>query len=256
MSTECRLYNDLAWLWPMWGDVATEYAAYCRFVTERIQALAQRPVHSLLNLACGGGKNLWNLKRSFQVTGLDLSPAMLALARALNPDVELIEGDMRTFSLGRCFDAILIDDGVSHLLTAGDLAATFDAAFRHLAPGGVLVVTPDATPERFRQNRTVLVHGSRDHAPEGVDIVFIENVYDPDLSDSCYETVHVYLIREQGRLRIETDCMTLGLFPLSTWRGLLGKAGFEVEEAVYRQEDDDYRVFTGCRPVASTAAAP
>ncbi len=244
MPPECRLYNDLAWLWPLWGDVATEYADWCDFVAERIRTEARRPVQTLLNLACGGGKNLWNLKRSFQVTGLDLSPTMLALARDLNPDVELVEGDMRSFSLGRTFDAVLVDDGVSHLLREEELAATFTAAFRHLAPGGVLVTAPDATTESFQRNRTV-VEPAASAGPGGEVVTFVENVYDPDSTDSQYEVTHLYLIREQARLRIETDQMTLGLFPLATWRKQLAEAGFEVGEATYRQGEDTYTVFIG-----------
>ena len=29
-----RLYSDLAWLWPTWGDPAGEYASFARHVAE------------------------------------------------------------------------------------------------------------------------------------------------------------------------------------------------------------------------------
>lgn len=32
-----RLYTDLAWLWPLWGDAATEYADYDAHVVELIR---------------------------------------------------------------------------------------------------------------------------------------------------------------------------------------------------------------------------
>jgi hypothetical protein len=84
MST-CHLYTDLAWLWPMWGDAGTEYAHYCQHVTGLIRQYAARPVATLLDIGCAGGKNVLNLSREFNVTGLDLSPAMLAQAKELNP---------------------------------------------------------------------------------------------------------------------------------------------------------------------------
>ncbi len=36
----CHLYTDLAWLWPMWGDAATEYAHYCQHVSGLIRKYA------------------------------------------------------------------------------------------------------------------------------------------------------------------------------------------------------------------------
>ena len=40
----------------------------------------------------------------------------------------------------------------------------------------------------------------------------------------------LYLIREDGKLRIEHDMHILGLFTLDTWRTTLRDAGFEVHE--------------------------
>jgi hypothetical protein len=52
------------------------------------------------------------------------------------------------------------------------------------------------------------------------EVVFIENVYDPDPTDAHYETTVLYLIREQGQPRIETDRWTMGIFSLDTWRAV------------------------------------
>ena len=146
-----RLYDDLAWLWPIWGS-AEEYADYCIHVDRLIRGHARIPVRSLLNVGCGGGKNVFNLKRRYDVTGLDLSQRMLELARDLNPQCEFVQGDMRTFSLQRRFDAILVDDAVAYMVSRADLRAVFETAWRHLRPGGVMVVR--TTPGR-RLSRTI-----------------------------------------------------------------------------------------------------
>jgi 2-polyprenyl-3-methyl-5-hydroxy-6-metoxy-1,4-benzoquinol methylase len=59
----------MAWLWPMWGDAATEYAQYCQYVTALVRRYAERPAVTLLNIGCGGGKNVLNLnlKRDFGI---------------------------------------------------------------------------------------------------------------------------------------------------------------------------------------------
>ncbi|MBW6514667.1 MAG: hypothetical protein K0B87_07915 [Candidatus Syntrophosphaera sp.] len=66
-----RLYKDLAWLWQLWGDPATEYAAYCDFLVPRMRRHARRELKTLLNVGCGGGKNLFTLRKHFQAAGLD-----------------------------------------------------------------------------------------------------------------------------------------------------------------------------------------
>lgn len=240
-----RLYTDLAWLWPYWGDAAVGYADYCAHVVGMISRYSRGPVGTLLNLGCGGGKNVFNLKQRFEVTGVDLSPVMLEQAARLNPECRFVEGDMRTLRLGVQFDAVLMDDAISCMACLGDFEAALRTAHAHLRPGGVLVVTPDTTVETFCQNRTTVTPGQR--LPEGLDVVFVENNYDPDGTDEHYETTVVYLIREHGRLRIESDHWLMGLFPLDTWRRVLREIGFALHEVPYRLGDETYTVFACVR---------
>ncbi|KAF0156795.1 MAG: Methyltransferase type 11 [Syntrophaceae bacterium] len=239
MDDTCHLYTDLAWLWPMWGDASSVYAHYCRHVTSLIEQHAKRPVNTLLDIGCGGGKNVLNLKRQFSVTGVDLRPTMLAQARELNPECSFFQGDMRTVRLDRKFDAVLMDDAISYMSCLPDFAAAFQTAYAHLKSGGVLVATPDVTTETFQQNRTSVTPATRD----ALDVVFVENVYDPDPMDDQYETTILYLIRDHGRLRIETDHWTMGVFSLDTWRRVLRETGFEVHEGRYNPGEDEYTVF-------------
>ncbi len=234
-----HLYTDLAWLWPLWGDPASGYAEYCKHVTDLIRQYARRPLQSLLDLGCGGGKNVWNLKRDFTVTGLDLSPDMLALARDLNPECEFIQGDLRSSRLNRTFDVVLMDDAIAHMNTKADFEAAFATAHAHLPSGGILIATPDVTVETFQQNKTTTSSAQCD----GVEVVFIENVYDPDPTDETFETTLLYLIRRQGRLQIERDRWVLGIYSLDTWKDVLQNLGFEVHKSRFNLDGDTYTVF-------------
>lgn len=247
-NTTARLYSDLAWLWPLWGDAAVEYADYSRFVAGLVERHARPSAKTLLDIGCGGGKNVFNLKRRFQVTGLDLSPAMLAQAARLNPECRFVDGDTRSFRLDERFDAILMDNAISYMACREDFEAAFRTAYAHLRPGGVMVVTPDVTTETFRQNlgTATPVTGQGEHA--GVDVVFVENHYDPDPTGEHYEATIVYLIREHGRLRVETDHWRLGLFPIDTWRQVLRDTGFELHEHPHRFGDGAYTVFACIKP--------
>ncbi len=220
-----RLYSDLSWLWPLWGTVE-EYRAE----TGALAALARRravgPVRTLLDVGCGGGKNLRHFREYFDATGLDRSEAMLANARELNPDAPLICADMRDFDLGRVFDAVYLNDALPHLTSRADLARACACACRHLRPGGVLLAVAEFTKERFRGNETVVTAGQR--RPGGPDVTFVENLYDPDPSDETFETTILYLIRESGRLRIERDDWLCGLFPLAVWIASFAGCGLGV----------------------------
>jgi SAM-dependent methyltransferase len=74
------------------------------------------------------------------VVGLELDPALLALARSAAPaGVELVQGDMRKFELGASFDRVLIPFTAFYcLLTRADAIACLRAVRRHLAEGGAL----------------------------------------------------------------------------------------------------------------------
>lgn len=57
----------------------------------------------------------------------------------------------------------------------------------------------------------------------------MENLYDPDPSDTTYEMTFLYLIRQAGVLQIETDRHLAGLFPRQSWLLRLREACLEVE---------------------------
>jgi len=224
-----RLYSDLAWVWPIISppqDYIEEAEQLCRIIREH----SQLEVKKLLNLGCGGGHNDCTLKKHFRVTGVDTSEAMLGLARQLNPEVTYSLGDMRNLRLGKLFDAVTIFDSINYMLTVADLQVAFLTAYKHLKPGGVFLTLVEETPEHFQQNRTQCTTHSRGD----IEIAFIENVYDPDSTDTTYEVTFVYLIRRDGRLDIETDRHVCGIFGLETWRGLLEGVGFEVKQMEFK----------------------
>src|SRR3712207_3861404 len=95
------------------------------------------PAPTLLELGSGGANNAVHLKAHFaQVTLTDLSPQMLAVSRALNPDCGHLLGDMRTLRLGRAFNVVFIHDAIDYMSTHHDLRLALETAFLHCTPGG------------------------------------------------------------------------------------------------------------------------
>jgi SAM-dependent methyltransferase len=125
------------------ADYQDDLAMYAGFAT----ALEGTRLGAL-ELACGTGRCLLPLAGTgTRITGLDRSPAMLAIARekvaaaALEPRVRLIEGDMRDFSLGRNFGLVFIAlNSLMHLETQGEQRRALACAAQHLAPEGRLIV--------------------------------------------------------------------------------------------------------------------
>jgi len=113
----------------------------------------------LLDLACGTGNVSFAMaRRGYRVTGLDLSPEMLDVARKKGQDlvlapvplpdgtvptikpVEFVQGDMRDFHLGRQFHVITcLYDSINYLRTEDDLARTLMCARAHLKRGGIFI---------------------------------------------------------------------------------------------------------------------
>ncbi|MBP6960409.1 MAG: class I SAM-dependent methyltransferase [Thermotogae bacterium] len=250
---ENRLYSDLSWIWPLWGDLEKEYGVYCERVSRIFEETARIPIKTVLDIGCGGGKNLYHLKKRYAVTGLDMSPQMLSLANDLNPACETILGDMRSFSLNRSFDAVLIDDAVSYMIDQAELGMVFDCAYKHLNPGGVMAVTPDRTRENFVQNETTTTLGEKTIKGDRFEIVFVENTYDADEADSVYEDIMVFFIRKNGKLTIETDRHRLGIFFFADWRRCIQETGFILSEYEDTFDRQKYTTFGGLKPFSASS---
>jgi ubiquinone/menaquinone biosynthesis C-methylase UbiE len=103
---------------------------------------------AVLEVACGTGRVAIRLAQDdVDVVGLDLSPAMLAVARENSSgisNIDWIQGDMRAFDLGETFGLTIIPGhSFQNILEADDQAATLESIRRHLVPQGLLVVHVD-----------------------------------------------------------------------------------------------------------------
>ena len=106
---------------------------------------------SLLDVACGTGKHLELLRGDFSdVAGVDLNAELLAIAQERLPDVPFTAADMRTFDLGRTFDAVTcMFSSVGYLRDDADLAEAIARMAAHLGPGGVLIVDGWVRPDAW-----------------------------------------------------------------------------------------------------------
>ena len=241
-----RLYNDLSYLWPIISP-PQEYREEAGYWRQALWDKLGPGKHNILELGVGGGHNLSHLTRDFRAIAVDISPRMLDLSMKLNPGVQHYLGDMRTLRLGLTFDAVLIHDAISCMLTESDLRATFVTANSHLRPGGVLLTAPEWVRENFKEDS--VFHWER--ANGDMEVAIQEYLHDPDTSDGQVESIYSYSIKENGSVRVEQDTHITGLFPISTWRRLLEETGFDVDILSLPVNDGGYGgyLFAGVLPL-------
>lgn len=133
------------------GDVG--YPLWADYV-ERHFARLGRPVRSVLDLACGTGSLTAELAlRGYELTGVDLSPEMLAVAeekcRDLDPRPRFFCQGMERLRLPQPVDAcVCCLDSVNYVLQPKKLQRAFRRVWEALAPGGLFLFDAD-TPEKL-----------------------------------------------------------------------------------------------------------
>jgi SAM-dependent methyltransferase len=104
-------------------------------------ALAQEAGGPVLEIACGTGRVTIPIARlGFAVTGLDIVPGMLELARRKAADLPIrwIEGDARTFDLGAPFRLIFVTgNAFQAFVTRADQEALLARVRAHLHDDGL-----------------------------------------------------------------------------------------------------------------------
>ena len=188
-----RMYTDLA----PWFHLLThpsDYREEAEFVTRVVDELVDGPAETLLELGSGGGNNASHLKERFTCTLTDLSPQMLELSAAVNPECEHLVGDMRTLRLGRTFDVVFVHDAVSYLTTENDLRAAIGTAATHVRPGGAV------DPHAGRDDRDVQAgNGARGPRRGGRPQPALPRVdASRDSGGSSYDVDYVIALRAPG----------------------------------------------------------
>ncbi len=199
-----------------------DYAREAEIVHALIQEHKRSPGNRLLDVACGTGLHLVHFQAHYQVEGLDLELDMLARARVHNPDVVLHHGDMLDFELVGRYDVVVcLFSAIGYVHSEENLTRAVANMARHLEPGGVLIVEPWLTPDRYR--------------PGGVHATFVD---EPDLKiarmnrseqdGNLAVMVMHYLVGGPEGVSHFTERHALGLFPQESYQRAFEAAGLAV----------------------------
>ena len=198
-----------------------DYEAASRRLTSLI--LKYNPgARTLLDVGCGSGKYLENLRHTFRCEGLDLSDGFLEIARKRCPDVPIQKGNMIDFDLGRTFDAIsCLFLAIAYVRSVDNLEKAVATMSRHLNPGGVLLIEPWVYPENFRVGK--LTSEYVEEKERKISRMFITRV---EGRVSIYD-IH-YLVGTPQGIEYFIEREELGLFTHKEYLGAFEKAGLKV----------------------------
>lgn len=204
----------------------------------------------VLELACGSGRLTIPLAESaIDIEGLDLSNEMLALAekQALQRGIylELTQGDIRNFALGKRYNLIFIAaNSFQHLYTRQDVEACLRCVKNHLTSAGRLLI------EIFNPSLELLARdaaqeyllGEYNHPKDNSKITVMTKV-DYDAATQINHIVWRYL--HQSMDEVTTLSLDMRQFFPQEIDALLEYNGFSIEK---KYGDYDDSLFTRRSP--------
>src|SRR6266496_2433642 len=200
---------------------------------------------SVLELACGSGSILKHLSKDYQVTGLDNSAGMLAIAREKLPQTTFIEADMTDFNINTKFDAVIcVYDSINHLLGFSQWKSMFATAAKHLNPSGLFIFDMNTIEFLHKLNRSEPSVSSF----EGSNTLKIT----ARPNDAGITTLEIKIaeIEPDGSTKVSTSDIPETSFDLAKVASALNH-NFDIleqlDERAYKDDDYDNKVFFVCR---------
>jgi len=192
----------------------------------RIQNLIMKYLESggntLLDVACGTGLHLKHLKDDFSCTGVDVSKAMLKIARKNVQGVTFKEADMATLKLGKQFDVITcLLSSIGYVKTYANLKRTIQNFSKHLNKGGIVLIEPSHANSFYVTGEPrITIYDGKDAKIARVNVAKIRQA-------TAVLNMHI-LVAERGKdAQYFTDAHELGLFGINKTLGIMKDAGLK-----------------------------
>lgn len=131
---------NIDYKYDFWAYIYNQYwgARYCKTNLPPFEKLLQkyhiRQGANILDLYCGTGHMAqYLIEQGYQVTGVDISEAMLQYARDNAPNAQFILDDARFFNLPPTFDAVISPSGsLNHMMTIEEMQQVFTNVYNAL----------------------------------------------------------------------------------------------------------------------------
>ena len=221
------IYDLLA---PFYDSINSDidYSLWADFIEKIIERECSVRPELLLDLGCGTGKMTLELaRRGYDMTGVDISPEMLNVARERAEREELdvlwLCQDMTEFELYGTVDvALCCLDGINHLTDTSSLKKTFALVHNYLSPDGLFIF--DVNGKHKFEN----VYSDRAYVMEEDGAVCIwQNAYN-DKSKICDFYITLFKEEEDGSYTRYDESERERMYTLRSLKSALVKAEFEI----------------------------
>ena len=220
------IYDLLA---PFYDSINAEidYKAWADFIEKIFQKEMNTRPELVLDLACGTGKMTLELAaRNYDMTGVDISPEMLDIARGLadeyGHDVLWLCQDMREFELYGTVDAaVCCLDSINHLTEYDDLVECLSLVHNYLIPDGIFIFDING---KFKFEN---IYADNTYTMEEDGAICIwENSYDPK-SHLCDFYITLFNEDKSGKYDRFDDVQTERMYTIQEIKSALKETGME-----------------------------
>ena len=230
-----RLYDD------DYGEFTADLELYSPF--------AERAGGPILEAMCGTGRVLLPLAEAgHSITGIDISPAMIAITQAKIEAAHLMGqagaavGDIRAIDLGKRFGlAIVAMNSFMHLTTTEDQLGALRSMREELQRGGLLILDLfNPEPQELTADQGVLVHAKSFRSSDGLEV----QKYVLRRTDFATQTHYVEFVYDQigadRLLRRDVLPFTMRWVYRFELEHLLTQTGFDLEALFGSYDLEDY----------------
>lgn len=206
-------------LYSTFKDYAAETAAIAQLLRRLNPAC-----RTVLDVACGTGEHAKRLAADgFDVDGLDLSPAFVAIARAKHPAGRFFVADMTDFRVAPRYDAVMcLFSSIGYVRTLDRVEVALRSFRDHLAPGGVILVEPWFPPDVL--DTTGVFRNSAE-----ADGVRIDRAAHNEIDGRISRLHFDYEVTDAAGTRHVSEVHELGLFTTDEMLDAFHRAGLDVD---------------------------
>lgn len=224
-----RSYTSLA---PVYDrlNADVDYAGIADFIEAQFKKYADKKITSVLDLACGTGSVTVELaRRGYDMTGIDLSEEMLAVARTkfdnehTKHSVLLLCQDMADFELYGTVDAVVCClDSLNYLRDTAALRRTFMHVHNYLESDGLFIFDMNS-PAKFEKTYADNAYILED---DGI-LCAWQNEYNRN-TKLCRFYLSIFCEGSDGKWNRFDEVQTERCFSLNTVKKLLSECSLEL----------------------------
>ena len=183
--------------------------------------------NKLLELACGTGiQSICFSQAGFEVTGLDLSEDMLAIAkdraRLAKESITFLQGDMLDLSQAGTYDFVTCySDSICYMQDEVEVGDVFKEVYAALNDGGVFIFDVHSTHQVDEVFPGYSYHENAD------DFAMVWDTYADDAPHSIVHELTFFIKEEDGRFTRYDEVHEERTYDILTYDILLEQAGFQ-----------------------------